>query len=1165
MSGGPTRINLCGRLRVEIEGKRLEGELPGRLGRLLFAYLVLHRERPVRRDEIADALWPGGEEAQLAPPLSRLRKALGPGRIEGRSELSLVLPGDAVVDWELAQRVAEDPRRTVALAEQGLLPGLEAPWIDARRAELADLRVEALEAIGDVASARAAVEAAPFRESARVALMQALRAQGNVAEALRVYEEARTLLRDELGTAPGPVLLALHGDLLAGGGGAPAEGPASGGTAPPSARGPAPGGATPSDLVERDREMAQLDALLRDAQAGEGRVAVVEGPAGIGKSRLVAELRRRAEAQGVKVLSSRAGELEREFPFGVARQLFEPELAGPERREQILGGAAAAARGVFGPLEEGAPDGSFSALNGLFWVALNTAAERPAMLLVDDLHWCDRASLRFLAYLARRLEGLPLLLVTTVRTGETPTDAALLDELAHDPDTVVVRPGPLTLQAVAALVRDRLGADADPAFTAACHDVTAGNPLLVRQVLRALETDGVTPDASSAGLVREIGPRAVSRTVLRRLTRLPGDAKAVARAVAVLGENAELPAIAELAAIDEQAVARATAQLSRAEILRHETPLGFVHALVRDAVYNDLPPGERELQHMRAAVVLRTRGAEPEHVATHLLIVPPRGDASVVDQLARAADAAVRRGAPDSAVTYLRRALREPPPAEERGAVVFDLGSAEELVYGPLALEHLAEAYETHPDPRTRAVAAIRVSRTLMLTSAPDQALAFIRRAQATLPGDLDDEHQALEALAILAGYFGPEDARIAAARTDYPLARRGEGPGARMLAGSVGYDWMRIGGGVDPCVALAREAVQDDRMLELDNGLASVAAPWVLVEADLLDEAMAVWARQLADAHANGSLLGVGAINLWTGYTLLRRGELAEAEESLWTAKESIFLWGQLLPHRYIEALLGEVLFERGRLGEAREIMSPKTEFMSQVDGLRRWLTMTIDLALYDGDFEEALALADVLAERSRGFDNPVWASWRSRRARALDGLGRGDEATALMDEELVHARRWGAASTIGAALRVRGAVAGDPDDLREAERLLAPSGARLDHARALLALGRALDGDEAVAVLRRAHAVAVHCAAGRIAEEARDRLQALGSDVLATAATGVDALTTGERRMASLLAEGRSVRDIAQELFVTPKAIEDRLARAYAKLGVSSPEQLAGRLHAA
>ena len=150
---------------MELSGRRLEDSLRGRQGRLLFAYLALNRDRPVRRDELAEALWSGkgappAYESLLAPPLSRLRKALGPGVLEGRSELQLMLPDDAWIDLEVAPaqlrraRGASDPREAweaaeaaLEIAEGGLLPGLEAPWIDARRAELDDLRVEALETL----------------------------------------------------------------------------------------------------------------------------------------------------------------------------------------------------------------------------------------------------------------------------------------------------------------------------------------------------------------------------------------------------------------------------------------------------------------------------------------------------------------------------------------------------------------------------------------------------------------------------------------------------------------------------------------------------------------------------------------------------------------------------------------------------------------------------------------------------------------------------------------------------------------------------------------------------------------------------------------------------------------------------------------------------------
>src|SRR4051794_9513462 len=273
-----TRIQLCGRLIVELQGRRLEDTLRGRQGRLLFAYLALHRDRPVRRDELAEALWSGkgappAYESLLAPPLSRLRKALGPGVLEGRSELHLILPEDAWIDWEVAperlraartaspQEAWEAAREAVEITERGLLPGLEAPWIDARRAELADLRVEALEALAAAGTmlagaalpeaeqaARAAVQAQPFRESARAALMEVLRARGNVNEALRVYEDIRVLLREELGSSPGAALVALHEQLLRDD---PAPAPARPAPAKPS-----------STLVERDREISLLDTLL---------------------------------------------------------------------------------------------------------------------------------------------------------------------------------------------------------------------------------------------------------------------------------------------------------------------------------------------------------------------------------------------------------------------------------------------------------------------------------------------------------------------------------------------------------------------------------------------------------------------------------------------------------------------------------------------------------------------------------------------------------------------------------------------------------------------------------------------------------------------------------------------------------------------------------------
>ena len=186
-------------------------------------------------------------------------------------------------------------------------------------------------------------------------------------------------------------------------------------------------------------------------------------------------------------------------------------------------------------------DGGFGALHGLFWLAANLAAEQPLCVSIDDLHWSDASSLRFLAYLERRLEGLDVLIIAAARMEDSEAASRLIWEIAQDPAAVSIRLSALSEDGVGEMVRDRLGPGAERAFCAACHHATGGNPLLLGELLKTMRAEGITPDAAHAHSIREIGPRAVSRTVLLRLSRLPPEAVAVARAIAVLGDGASLP------------------------------------------------------------------------------------------------------------------------------------------------------------------------------------------------------------------------------------------------------------------------------------------------------------------------------------------------------------------------------------------------------------------------------------------------------------------------------------------------------------------------------------------------------------------------------------------------------------------------------------------------
>ncbi len=297
--------------------------------------------------------------------------------------------------------------------------------------------------------------------------------------------------------------------------------------------------AGPDPLLERGAELEGLAAQLAAARAAAGSVALLEAPAGQGKTALLRVLR--GTADGLRVLSATGAPLERDFAFGIVRQLFEAELrrADAERRARLLAGAAALAEPVFGL--EASGDGH-ATLYGLYWLCANLAAEQPLLVIVDDAHWADAPSLRFLDALARRVEDLPVLLAIAARPAEPAAEQALLDGLATAPATTLLRPAPLSAEGVSSLVRARMGAP-EPAFVQACFETTAGNPLLLTELLRAAPFAG---RADEADAVRTTVPGTVARTVTARIRRLSPGALAVARATAVLGDATSVSRVAAL-------------------------------------------------------------------------------------------------------------------------------------------------------------------------------------------------------------------------------------------------------------------------------------------------------------------------------------------------------------------------------------------------------------------------------------------------------------------------------------------------------------------------------------------------------------------------------------------------------------------------------------------
>src|SRR5262245_26415367 len=389
-------------------------------------------------------------------------------------------------------------------------------------------------------------------------------------------------------------------------------------------------------LLERDDELARISSCLDEAHSGSGSLLFVAGPAGIGKTELLAVSQELARPRGFDVLGTSGAELEREFAYGVVRQLLEPVLAdGTAEQDELFSGAAGLAAPVFGaetPEDVAGGsllDPSFAIVHGLYWLCANVARRQPLLCVVDDLQWSDLASLRFLLYLARRLEGLPLALLVGARTSEPGVPDELLVRFAAEP--ALLEPRPLTVEAVGELVRRTLRREVDPAFAAACHEATGGTPLLVRELARELEATGFEPTAAAADRIEELGPPALARSIRSRLARLPPTAGELARTVAVLGTGADVRMAAMLSGLTVDQTAQAADALAAGGILEDGRPLRFIHPIVRAAVEADLSPGERAVRHAAAARRLAEEGASPDRLAVHLLATDPAEDEWVVE------------------------------------------------------------------------------------------------------------------------------------------------------------------------------------------------------------------------------------------------------------------------------------------------------------------------------------------------------------------------------------------------------------------------------------------------------------------------------------------------------------------------------------------------------
>jgi DNA-binding CsgD family transcriptional regulator len=927
---------------------------------------------------------------------------------------------------------------------------------------------------------------------------------------------------------------------------------------------------THDDLLERDADLASVAELARTAREGQGGAVLVEGPAGIGKTRLAEAALADAAADGFTVARARCGELERDFPFGAVRQLLEPLVAPLSPDDELLSGAAALGTSVLRDPSARTDESPYAALHGLYWLVANLAARAPLVLAVDDAHWADGPSLRFLAYLVKRIDGIPVLALITARPAEPTGGRELLEEVSSDAATRLIRPGPLSETAVAELVREAFEAEAPASFCAACHRATGGNPFFVRELLWSLESAGLDASEEAAPSVSEVAPETVAKSVLRRLRGLPPPAFALARAVAILGNDAAPRLAGRLADLDEVALAEAATELQEVDLLARSEALEFAHPIVRTAVYTSLPPADRARGHELAARLLAEQKADADRIAVHLLATAPVAEAWAVEVLTLGARAAVARGAPDVATAYFERLLAEPLADPARADVLVELAAAEVASFPPPAgIDRLKQALALAQDPIKRAETSLELGRaylaTLKLTEAGevlDGALLEIEPRHSALRQRV--EAQLLSAMTMTLATAARAERRLAELFEDAQAGRLTD----KVLLANVAVAASSRAPSSQGA-KLAERALAGGELVRGRDPLPICFATSALIFSDRLVEARQAWDQALAEATRKGSRLMFSFASLFRSHIQWRIGSIPEAEADARAALELEGVREGPLGLPFAVASLVDALIERGELDEAERALVESGTAGPMPEMLH--LTFVLDsrarLRLAQGRPREALDDLRECARMLEGWNmrNPGRSPWRAGAALALLSLGEREEAIRIALEEVELAKRFQLPRELGIALRSAGLAAGGDrgvELLTEAVQVLEGSPSPLEHARALTDLGAALrrsgHRSDARAPLRRALELAHRCGATALAKRAHEELLATGARPRRAVVSGLDALTASERRVAEMAAGGLTNREIAQALFVTEKTIESHLGQAYRKLDIASRSEL-------
>jgi DNA-binding CsgD family transcriptional regulator len=933
-------------------------------------------------------------------------------------------------------------------------------------------------------------------------------------------------------------------------------------------------------LLERAAELDAIQGALAGTVDGGGAVVVFRGAAGLGKSTLLSVGADAARTSGRVVLAARASSLESDIPFGLARKLIVPLLRDADARDRLLAGDGALASSLFSGewIRDTADDVAIGVQEGLCAILANATLPTPDVkgmpltLVLDDLHWADLPSLRFLLALLGRLVDIPVTVLCARRPERDVASADLLDMLENDSATVVRALVPLGDDGAMRLVRDTLGERADEDLARACVKATGGNPFYLWELLRELSEAG--SEMPSAAAVAGTVPASVTRSVAVRLARLSTHASDLARALAILGDDTDLSVVARLAGLSSAEADAASDALVGAALIEPAEPLRFIHSLVGSAIYDDMAPFARLRMHRRAAELLMDDDTEAGQVAAHLLVARPQADERAAAVLREAAALAQTGGEPGVAVMLLERALAEEPPAVIRAEILVELAGADIRMGSSGAGARLEEALKLLHDP-------VHQARTLRAHSAVlHHAGDFEGAARACQRGlslvALDDPlADQLRAGFIGAGLLSPSMLVEARAELDRLLDDDVDVPRSNVpaLCAQLAARAAERGEPDRRVEAIAERAFEMDPLVDGDSmGMSLGYAAQALIWVDALEAAKPLLDAAADAARRRGAFMALAVARLNQATIAYHRGRLdnavAFADQALEVRR---YGWTD---STWSTPVLALAHIERGDLDAARAAIALGERANSARPDHGMLLEARARLALASDDpaaaFADARAAGDLIEGEFQARCSRLFR-WRVITATAAHLLGLDAEARALVEDALAEARQQATARHLGETLTAAGLVAGGPEGLalhEEAVVVLEPSPSRLQLAHSLVELGaaRRRQGQRAAAgdALTRALELADEVGAAPLVVRARHELRLLGVRPRRSARTGPGSLTQGERAVAELAADGLGNVQIGQRLFIARKTVESHLASVYRKLGINARGDLEAVLRA-